>query len=144
MYLLLLLGENKDKSINPFFIVATMPYAIINYDGNVYRCNGRNLTEETAEGILTSEGRIEWKPNVLERRLGKTTFENSMCLSCKMLPVCMGPCSQKCMERNWDDLSPVCSLHALDMTLDEYLYLWTEREFIRRKEEILKDSMLNK
>jgi hypothetical protein len=25
MYLLLLLGENKDKSINPFFIVATMP-----------------------------------------------------------------------------------------------------------------------
>jgi DNA-binding Lrp family transcriptional regulator len=29
MYLLLLLGENKDKSINPFFIVATMPIVTI-------------------------------------------------------------------------------------------------------------------
>jgi hypothetical protein len=29
MYLLLLLGENKDKSINPFFIVATMPNPLV-------------------------------------------------------------------------------------------------------------------
>lgn len=45
-------------------------FAIINYDGNVYRCNGRTLKKENAEGILTHAGDIVWNQVTLSKRLG--------------------------------------------------------------------------
>ena len=108
-------------------------FAIINYDGNVYRCNGRTLKKENAEGILTHAGDIVWNQVTLSKRLGRTTFENPMCLACKMLPVCMGPCSQKCMELNWKDLHKVCSMQHMGMSIDKYLLLWAEQMFLQSK-----------
>ena len=108
-------------------------FAIINYDGNVYRCNGRTLKKENAEGILTHAGDIVWNQVTLSKRLGRTTFENPMCLACKMLPVCMGPCSQKCMELNWKDLHKVCSMQHMAMSIDKYLLLWAEQMFLQSK-----------
>lgn len=115
-------------------------YAIINYNGMVYKCNGRNLTETTREGVLTKEGEIEWDKDLLSKRLGRTTFENPMCLQCKMLPACMGPCSQKNKEHNWDDLENVCSLQLLDMSLEQYILLKCESEWLlqnQKKEKAL-------
>lgn len=108
-------------------------FAIINYDGNVYRCNGRTLKKENAEGILTHAGDIVWNQVTLSKRLGRTTFENPMCLACKMLPVCMGPCSQKCMELNWKDLHKVCSMQHMGMSIDKYLLLWVEQMLLQSK-----------
>lgn len=108
-------------------------YAIINYNGLVYKCNGRNLTEETREGVLNEEGEIEWDRNRIAKRLGKTTFENPMCLNCKMLPRCMGPCSQKNMENNWENLEKVCSLLSIDMSLEQYILLHCETEWMNKK-----------
>lgn len=102
-------------------------FAIINYDGLVYKCNGRTLNPDSAEGKLLVNGEIEWNQTALARRLGRTTFENPMCVKCKMLPVCMGPCSQKCMELNWQNLHQVCSLKSIGMSLDNYLTLWAEQ-----------------
>lgn len=108
-------------------------YAVINYNGFVYRCNGRNLTDKTKEGFLNDKGIIEWNQNYLASRLGPTTFENEMCLNCKMLPQCMGPCSQKCIEHNWKDLKEVCALKSIDMSLDEYIMLRCEMDWILKK-----------
>ncbi|MBE6290264.1 MAG: radical SAM protein [Bacteroidaceae bacterium] len=105
-------------------------FAIINYNGLVYKCNGRSLTPETSEGKLLEDGTIEWNQTALSKRLGKTTFENPMCLKCKMLPVCMGPCSQKCIEFEEKDLHRACLLRGLGMSLEEYLKLWAEQLII--------------
>lgn len=56
----------------------------------------------------------------------------AMCLACKMLPQCMGPCSQKCMERNWTNMESTCSLHAIDMSLEQYILLRCELKWIRK------------
>lgn len=112
-------------------------YAIFNYNGLVYKCNGRNLTEETNEGILNNNGEIEWNENRIAKRLGRTTFENPMCLKCKMLPQCMGPCSQKNMEHNWENLESVCSLHSLDLSLEQYILLRCEIECMNKKQKRL-------
>lgn len=115
-------------------------YAIINFNGLVYKCNGRNLTDATREGVLTQEGIIEWDKDLLSKRLGRTTFENPMCLQCKMLPACMGPCSQKNKEHNWENLESVCSLQLLDMSLEQYILLKCESEWLiqnQRKENTL-------
>lgn len=98
-------------------------YAIINYNGLVYRCNGRNLTKDNYEGQLTDDGEIIWKREILRQRLGKSTFENEMCLKCKMLPMCMGPCSQKCIEYDWKFSKSICSIDFSDIPLEEFLSL---------------------
>lgn len=93
----------------------------VNYDGKVYKCTGRNYTDAQSDGVLTEEGDVEWKPGKLAARLGKATFENPMCLECKMLPVCMGPCSQKMLETAPDQLKRVCTLGHLEMKMNEYI-----------------------
>ncbi len=109
-------------------------YAVINYDGLVYRCNGRTLTPKTAEGKLLPCGTIEWKKEMLIKRLSRTTFDNKKCLNCVMLPQCMGPCSQKQMENGWGNIDNICSLNVIDLSIEDYLTLDFEvRNFIAKK-----------
>lgn len=97
--------------------------AAINYDGSVYKCTGRDFVSEKREGILLENGDIQWKQDI-GKRFEKATFENRKCLSCKMLPVCMGPCSQKISElKDKEDISSVCMFNALEMELGEYIEL---------------------
>jgi uncharacterized protein len=113
----------------------TSLFAIINYNGLVYRCNGRNLTEDTNEGYLNYDGEITWNHDKIARRLGNTTFENPMCIECKMLPFCMGPCSQKNIENDWKNLDEVCSLNAIDISLTEYITLDFEMRYLLKQAE---------
>lgn len=105
-------------------------YAIVNYDGLIYKCNGRNLIPEKAEGLLLSNGNIQWNNTYLIKRTSVATFENEKCLNCKMLPQCMGPCSQKQIEHGWGNVDEICSLDSLDISLDEYLTLDFETRYI--------------
>lgn len=95
-------------------------YAIINYDGSVHKCNGRTLTKESTCGQLTSAGQIEWDRNKIAKRIGLATFENPSCLKCKMLPLCMGPCSQKIMETGGFN-KQICSMRSIDTSLNDYI-----------------------
>ena len=104
-------------------------YLIVNYDGNIFRCNGRTLTEETKEGILEPDGKIIWDKTLQAKRIGLSTFENHRCLNCKMLPRCMGPCSQKLMEHGEINDS-ICTLETLDVPLEEYLKLDFQMKFL--------------
>jgi uncharacterized protein len=93
----------------------------VNYDGKVFKCTGRKFTDEFSDGELDENGDIHWKPGRLEQRLGNATFENPMCIKCKMLPVCMGPCSQKQIEVGPERLHEVCAFTALEMKMSEYI-----------------------
>ncbi len=59
-------------------------------------------------------------------RLGLATFENPHCLGCKMLPRCMGPCSQKLAEHN-GFCDKICTLKTMDIPLNEYLLMEFEK-----------------
>ena len=71
---------------------------VINYDGTIHKCNGRTLTAQTQYGNLLEDGTLEMDESLVAKRIGKSTFEQPECLKCKMLPMCMGPCSQKLLE----------------------------------------------
>lgn len=95
-------------------------YFIVNYDGGLYKCNGRTLKPEQKEGILSADGDLIWNKQKHAARLGLATFENPHCLSCKMLPRCMGPCSQKLIEHKGFN-KDICTIRSLDIPLNEFL-----------------------
>ncbi|MCL1943377.1 MAG: radical SAM protein [Candidatus Azobacteroides sp.] len=71
--------------------------AIINYNGDVFKCTAKDFKSENREGFLTDEGEIEWENNSLERRM-KVKFNNPPCLVCRLLPICNGGCSRHALE----------------------------------------------
>jgi len=73
--------------------------AVINFNGDVYKCTSRDFKTENREGFLTDEGEIVWENNSLERRM-KVKFNNPPCLVCRILPICNGACSQIALERS--------------------------------------------
>lgn len=97
---------------------------VISYDGSVYKCSGRDFTQEMKEGVLRTDGTIKWLTEKLDRRLSIKTYDNPKCKGCKMLPLCWGPCCQKQMESllAGEDMDYWCQLHALEIPFDDYLY----------------------
>lgn len=102
---------------------------IINYDGKLYKCNGRTLTPETSEGNLEYDGTIKWDESKIQKRINKPTFDNPRCLNCKILPLCLGPCSQKLMETG-HICDNICSLKSIDIPFEDYLKMEFEMRYI--------------
>ncbi|MCT2406848.1 radical SAM protein [Chryseobacterium antibioticum] len=71
-------------------------HATINYNGEVFKCTARDFESESREGLLNSNGVIEWNEKYENRMNSK--FKNAPCLSCKILPICNGGCSQQAIE----------------------------------------------
>jgi uncharacterized protein len=109
-------------------------FLIINYDGTIHKCNGRTLDEDTQEGIINQAGEIRWTNEREEKRLKLVTFNNSNCLRCKMLPVCMGPCSQKYLEEGGFSDS-ICCMHSIDIPINTYLGYEFEMRYLLENQE---------
>jgi uncharacterized protein len=75
--------------------------AVINYNGDVYKCNARDFTEDKKEGILNESGIIIWNERHEVRK--KSLLKNKRCKSCSILPICGGGCSQVSLENNGFD-----------------------------------------
>lgn len=73
--------------------------AVINYNGDVFKCTARDFKTGNREGFLTEEGNIVWENDALERRM-KAKFNNRPCLTCRLLPLCNGSCSQQALENS--------------------------------------------
>ena len=110
----------------------TYDFMIVNYDGKLYKCNGRTLTPESSEGELLDDGTIKWNEERLRKRFGKIAFENETCLSCKLLPLCMGPCSQKLMEEG-NYCKTICSLNSIDFSFVDFLKIEFEMRYLLQK-----------
>jgi uncharacterized protein len=70
--------------------------SVINYNGDVYKCNARDFTENRKEGILDKNGNIIW--NEIHTIRNKSKLENERCKTCSILPICGGGCSQNSLE----------------------------------------------
>lgn len=119
--------------------------AVINYDGNVYKCTARDFTKENSCGYLKEDGTIKWKPEKIFKRFAKATFENKMCLNCKLLPMCLGPCSQKMVETKEEDLVKICHLKLIEVSVEDFI-INRYKQLLRAKEKenIRNNQSLNK
>jgi len=72
---------------------------VINYNGDVYKCTARDFSSENREGYIDSDGDLIRENNSLERRM-QAKFKNKPCLTCKILPLCNGGCSQSALENS--------------------------------------------
>jgi uncharacterized protein len=87
--------------------------AVINFNGDIFKCTARDFTNVKREGYIDVKGEVIWENDSLNRRLN-AKFNNKPCLSCRIMPLCNGGCSQ----------------HALDhLGVDEYcVYSFDEKE----------------
>lgn len=104
--------------------------AVINYDGTIYKCTARDFDTIEPEGILKSEGIIEWNVDKLMERLMLKIPE--MCLACSLLPCCPGICSQKLLEISKGKLA--CPFETRMSKNDLILYN-IKQQIIRKRNE---------
>jgi uncharacterized protein len=93
----------------------------INYDGKIFKCTARDYSDKYVKGVLMDDGQIKWNQDVLSRQYGKATFENEMCVACKHLPICNGPCSQKIIETPHEKLESACALKSSEITPESFI-----------------------
>lgn len=75
---------------------------VINPGGKIYKCTARDFGTEQSEGYLTADGGLSWNQRHTLRE-NATPLNNSTCRICKLLPICIGGCSQKILEANNND-----------------------------------------
>jgi uncharacterized protein len=75
--------------------------AVINYNGDVFKCTARDFTTEKRAGYINEIGELVWENDYLEKRMN-SKFKNKPCLTCKILPLCNGGCSQHAIEAEED------------------------------------------
>lgn len=76
-------------------------HAVINFNGDVYKCTARKFITETKEGELQADGKLVFNNLYSERMAIK--YSNEECRSCPIMPVCNGRCSQAKLERKDKD-----------------------------------------
>jgi len=108
--------------------------AVISYNGDVFKCSGRDFTDELKEGFLNDNGKIDWQKEKLNKRLSIVTYDNSMCKECKYLPLCWGPCNQKQLENKSSNLNNYCQFKYLEMSEEDYILLRFNSTLIKLKE----------
>ncbi len=96
-------------------------HAVVNYDGNVYKCTARDYSENIRAGVLKNNGEIEWNYKLLSRMFSKATFENDKCLNCKLLPLCFGPCIQKTYEVLIKKAKFKCLMEDSELSIDTFI-----------------------
>ena len=72
---------------------------VINYNGNLYKCTARDFLPENRVGYLSEEGKLVWNEGYLEKRMN-IKFHNKLCLTCKIMPLCNGGCSQHALDHS--------------------------------------------
>lgn len=76
--------------------------ALINYNGDIYRCTAVNFSTEKREGYLDCDGHIVWEEDSFNRRK-HAKFKNKPCLKCRLLPICNGGCTQHALRHEGED-----------------------------------------
>ena len=71
--------------------------AVINYNGDVYKCTARDFTAENRLGYLDDDGAIQWDEEKMAKRCG-LRFSKPICHRCRIAPLCGGTCSQRILE----------------------------------------------
>lgn len=84
-----------DNLINPCY-ADKKNEAVINYNGNVYKCTARDFSEENKYGELSEDGTINWNEKLTKWENIK--IQSKACQNCRILPLCGGGCHQINLE----------------------------------------------
>lgn len=76
--------------------------AVINYNGDVFKCTARDFTEENKYGTINNEGEIEWNEKIVTWETLK--IQSKACQNCRILPLCGGGCHQINLEAKGMDI----------------------------------------
>jgi len=76
-------------------------HAVINYNGEMFKCTARDFTTKNSEGVLGEEGNILWNEKYEKRMSMK--FRNKPCLECPIMPICGGGCTQQALDHEGID-----------------------------------------
>jgi len=90
--------------------------AVINFNGDLFKCTARDFTTVKRAGFLDEHGDLVWEDNYLEKRMN-AKFNNKPCLSCRLLPICNGGCSQHALEAL--DVREYCVYYGDDNLKDD-------------------------
>ncbi len=71
--------------------------AVINYNGEVFKCTARDFNSDTKEGVLAANGDVQWDPKQIDKRYD-ALFASDLCYNCRIAPVCTERCAQKNIE----------------------------------------------
>lgn len=85
---------------------------VINYNGDIFKCTARDFETKNRAGYIDDDGVLIWENDYLERRM-KAKFNNKPCLTCRIMPLCNGGCTQHAME-NIDAGTEYCVYHGDD------------------------------
>ncbi len=89
--------------------------ATINYNGDLFKCTARDFLSENRAGYISEEGDLLWENDYLNKRM-EAKFQNKPCLSCKIMPLCNGGCTQHAMENIGHDY---CVFHGDESEKDK-------------------------
>lgn len=95
--------------------------ALVNWDGNVFKCTARDFTPKNADGHLSSDGQVIWKEKRKSARFKRAPFERTRCLDCSLLPICMGPCTQHAMEAGEERENDYCWLDHAELNVEDFV-----------------------
>ncbi|MDI9308761.1 MAG: radical SAM protein [Limnohabitans sp.] len=70
---------------------------VINYNGDIFKCTARDFETKNRGGYINDEGELIWENDYNNRRMN-AKFNNKPCLTCRIMPLCNGGCSQHAFE----------------------------------------------
>lgn len=94
--------NNAKSYIVPYCYADGVNTAVVNYNGDLFKCTARDFAPKSKEGTLAADGTLRWNERLRKRmsiRHGSDT-----CLQCRIYPICHGGCSQMKLEAP-DDIS---------------------------------------
>jgi len=91
--------------------------AVINYNGDVFKCTAEDFIRENRDGYLDENGDIVWI-NSQEYRLS-LKLKNDKCKTCRIAPLCGGGCSRHLLQQAKKGVS-YCILETEDR-IDELI-----------------------
>lgn len=102
-------SKNSPNNVRDSCYADKLNSVAINYNGDIFKCTARDFTTAKRAGYLTREGELVWENDYLNRRMD-AKFHNKPCLSCKIMPICNGGCSQHALE-HWG-VDDYCVYHG--------------------------------
>lgn len=88
--------NNAKSYIVPYCYADGVNTAVVNYNGDLFKCTARDFAPKSKEGTLAADGTLRWNERLRKRmsiRHGSDT-----CLQCCIYPICHGGCSQMKLE----------------------------------------------
>lgn len=99
----LIVNASNDYAV-PYCYADKKNTAVINYNGDLYKCTARDFLPKNKEGVLTADGNLKW--NERNKRRMAIRHGIDFCRRCRIYPICHGGCSQMKLESSIIDSCP--------------------------------------